>query len=117
MERRREGFYTTSFERLISEMSSLVSEKPNQVHRIKIERFGGELFGDMYVSGNVQGDVVKIQVDGVQPNALGSFFLAMAQSSGVVHPGGIYEIHHKPKEECNLGFGDIPVDQKNKTGI
>lgn len=115
MERRSEGFYTTTFERLIPEISSLVTENPNQVHRIRIERFGGTFFGDMYVSGYAEGDVVKIQVEGVEPNALGCFFLAMAQTSGEVHPGGIYEIHHIPKNECNLGF-DLPARRDNGFG-
>ena len=99
MERRSEGFYTTVFEKLLPEISSLVVSKPNEVHRIKIERFGGELFGDMYVTGYPSGELTRIQIENVQPVVLGSFFLAIANAKGEVHPGGIYIINYIPRNE------------------
>ena len=100
MERRAESTYSTRFERLLPEMASLVKDYPRKVFRIQVERFGGETFGNIYLSGEEFDETIRMQIDGVEPLALGSFFLAMAQSKGEIQPGGIYIINYSPKEMC-----------------
>lgn len=100
MERRPDGIYTTKFEKLLPDMASLVEDHPFEVFTIKIERFGGELFGNINFSGEKIGKMFKIQVDDVLPLVLGNFFLAIAQENGEVHPGGIYIINYFPEEDC-----------------
>lgn len=94
MERRAESVYSTKFEKLIPEMATLVKENPNKVFKIQVERFGGKMFGQIILSGENDGEIVKMQVDGVEPLALGSYFLAVASEKGEIHPGGIYIINY-----------------------
>lgn len=102
MERRAESIYSTRFEKLIPEMALLVEENPEKVFKVQVERFGGQTFGNIYLSGKKNGEVIRMQIDGVEPLALGSYFLAIASEKGEVHPGGIYIINYSSKEVCKL---------------
>lgn len=97
MERRRDGVYTTQFEQMLPDICKLIEENDPGVMTVKINRFGGELFGSFNVKGEKRGDTFHLQIDDVLPNALSAFFLGVAMVKGEVCPGGIYIIDYKPE--------------------
>lgn len=104
MERRSESTYSSRFEKLLPDMASLVEENPDKVFKVQVERIDGNAFGNIYVSGRRMGDTIQMQIDGVEPLALGAFFMAIAQDKGQVCPGGIYIINYAPNEVCLADF-------------